>query len=54
MWNTDKPHDLPRWCLDTRPAKQLFGFETREKFREAKKTVVWYRRHQNEIRDVMF
>jgi GDP-L-fucose synthase len=33
-WDTSKPDGQPRRCLDTRRAKEEFGFEARTEFRE--------------------
>lgn len=43
-WQTDKPNGQPRRCLDTRKAKQAFGFEAQISLREGlKRTIEWYR-----------
>ncbi|MBP6607431.1 MAG: GDP-L-fucose synthase, partial [Nitrospira sp.] len=34
LWDTSKPNGQPRRCLDTRRAKQLFGFEAETRLRE--------------------
>ncbi|MDR4480319.1 MAG: GDP-L-fucose synthase [Nitrospira sp.] len=55
VWDNNKPNGQPRRCLEVSRAKQLFGFEAKEEFREGiRKTVVWYRCHQTEIREVLF
>lgn len=55
VWDTAKPNGQPRRCLDTRRAKQLFGFEPTCKLREGiQRTVTWFRSHQMFIREVVF
>ena len=55
VWDTAKPNGQPRRCLDTRRAKQLFGFEAETKLRNGiRGTVAWYRSHQMFIREVVF
>ena len=55
VWDTAKPNGQPRRCLDTRRAKQLFGFEPTWKLREGiQRTVTWFRSHQMFIREVVF
>jgi len=42
-WDATKPDGQPRRCLDTKQAKELFGFEARTSFREGlRKTIDWY------------
>lgn len=55
VWDNNKPNGQPRRCLEVSRAKQLFGFEAKEELREGiRKTVVWYRCHHTEIREVLF
>lgn len=43
-WDTEKPDGQPRRKLDTRRARELFGFEAKTDFEEGlKRTVDWYR-----------
>lgn len=42
-WDTSKPDGQPRRCLDTRRARQEFGFEARKSLEEGlRETVSWY------------
>jgi len=42
-WLTDKPNGQPRRCLDTRRAKERFGWEARIPFVEGvRETIAWY------------
>ncbi len=42
-WDGTKPDGQPRRCLDTRRARELFGFESQTKFDEGlKATIDWY------------
>lgn len=44
VWDTSKPNGQPRRCLDTRRAKEWFGFTAKTNFRNGlRKTVEWYR-----------
>ncbi|WOB41850.1 GDP-L-fucose synthase [Thermoleptolyngbya oregonensis NK1-22] len=46
VWETDKPNGQPRRCLDTRRAKERFGFTAEVEFRQGlKNTIEWYRQH---------
>ena len=43
VWDTDKPNGQPRRCLDTRRAKELFGFSAKVDFGEGiRRTVQWF------------
>lgn len=42
-WDASKPDGQPRRCLDTRRAKEKFGFVARTNFEEGlKETITWY------------
>ena len=46
VWQTDKPNGQPRRCLDTKRAKEKFGFVAETEFRQGlKNTIDWYRQH---------
>ncbi|WOB43637.1 GDP-L-fucose synthase [Thermoleptolyngbya oregonensis NK1-22] len=50
VWETDKPNGQPRRCLDTRRAKERFGFTAEVEFREGlRNTIHWYRNHASRI-----
>jgi GDP-L-fucose synthase len=43
VWDTSKPDGQPRRCLETRKAKEEFGFEAKTPLEEGlKKTIKWY------------
>lgn len=43
IWDSTKPDGQPRRCLDTRRAKEWFGFQAQTDFEEGlKKTIDWY------------
>jgi GDP-L-fucose synthase len=43
VWDTTKPNGQPRRMLDTRRAKERFGFEAKTRFEEGlRKTIEWY------------
>ena len=43
VWDTSKPDGQPRRMLDTRKAKEEFGFKARTSFEEGlRKTIEWY------------
>ena len=43
VWDTSKPDGQPRRCLNTRKAREEFGFEAKTNFREGlKRTIDWY------------
>jgi len=45
-WDTSKPNGQPRRALDTKRAKEYFGFEAEMHFEEGlKRTIDWYRQH---------
>jgi len=47
VWDTTKPNGQPRRCLDTRRAKELFGFEARTSFEQGlRETVAWCEQHR--------
>lgn len=47
VWDTTKPNGQPRRCLDTRRAKELFGFEARTSFEQGlRETIAWYEQHR--------
>ncbi len=44
VWETEKPNGQPRRCLDTRKAKEKFGFVAKMELREGLgNTIDWYR-----------
>jgi GDP-L-fucose synthase len=44
VWDASKPDGQPRRCLDTRRARQAFGFQAKVEFEEGlRRTVDWYR-----------
>lgn len=46
VWETDQPNGQPRRCLDTKRAKQAFGFTAQVDFKQGlKNTIEWYRQH---------
>ncbi|MCZ7627080.1 MAG: hypothetical protein M5R38_16075 [Candidatus Methylomirabilis sp.] len=47
-WDTDKPDDQPRRCLDTSRALREFGFRATTSFEDGlRKTIEWYKRNAN-------
>ena len=49
-WDGTKPDGQPRRCLDTRRARELFGFEAQTKFDEGlKATIDWYAANRKRI-----
>jgi len=55
LWDTSKPNGQPRRCLDTRQAKQLFGFEAETRLREGiRGTVAWFHTNRESFREVTF
>jgi GDP-L-fucose synthase len=45
-WDTSMPNGQPRRALDTRRAKELFGFEAQTGLRDGLvRTIEWYREH---------
>ncbi|MCS6264017.1 MAG: GDP-L-fucose synthase [Nitrospira sp.] len=55
VWDTAKPNGQPRRCLDTRRAKQLFGFEAETKLRNGiQGTVAWFHTNRESFREVAF
>mgnify|MGYP001440538793 FL=1 len=55
LWDTSKPNGQPRRCLDTRQAKQLFGFEAETRLREGiRGTVAWFHTNRESFREVAF
>ncbi|MFQ3627259.1 MAG: GDP-L-fucose synthase [Cyanobacteriota bacterium] len=52
VWETDKPNGQPRRCLDTRRAREKFGFVAEVDFREGlRNTIQWYRNYTSKITD---
>ncbi|MDF1519183.1 MAG: GDP-L-fucose synthase [Brevefilum sp.] len=48
VWDTSKPNGQPRRALDTRRAKEKFGFEARVDFDEGlQETIDWYLEHRD-------
>lgn len=48
VWQTDKPNGQPRRCLDTKRAKERFGFTAQTEFKQGlKNTIDWYRTNAN-------
>ena len=46
VWDVSKPNGQPRRALDTKRAKEYFGFEAEMNFEEGlKRTIDWYRQH---------
>lgn len=55
VWDTAKPNGQPRRCLDTRRAKQLFGFEAETRLRNGiQGTVAWFHTNRESFREVAF
>lgn len=51
IWDKSKPNGQPRRCLDTRRARERFGFVAGTPFKQGlKQTIDWYRAHR-EIAD---
>jgi GDP-L-fucose synthase len=47
VWDTTKPNGQPRRCVDTRRAKELFGFEARTSLEQGlRETIAWYEPHR--------
>ena len=52
VWDTTKPNGQPRRCLDTRRAKELFGFEASCGLRRGmNNTVQWFQANRQAIRE---
>lgn len=50
VWNLEKPNGQPRRGLDTRRAKEKFGFQAKMTFDEGlANTIAWYREHRSGI-----
>ena len=50
VWDTSKPNGQPRRALDTKRAKEYFGFEAEMHFEEGlKQTIDWYQEHKNKL-----
>lgn len=48
VWDASKPDGQPRRCLDTRRAKERFGFEAQVSFEEGlRRTIDWYVSHHD-------
>ncbi len=55
IWDTSKPNGQPRRSLDVTRAKELFGFQARNRLYEGiPKTVVWFMDHRQELREITF
>lgn len=47
LWDAAQPNGQPRRCLDTRHAREAFGFQAVTDFREGlRRTIAWYRETQ--------
>jgi GDP-L-fucose synthase len=54
-WDTSKPNGQPRRCLDTRRAKNLFGFTAQTDFTTGiQKTIADFQANRNHLREVTF
>ncbi len=50
VWDTSKPNGQPRRALDTKRAKEYFGFKAEMQFEEGlKRTIDWYQEHKNKL-----
>lgn len=50
VWDTDKPNGQPRRKLDTRRAKEFFGFESKIDFDDGlRRTIDWYKENVFEV-----
>jgi GDP-L-fucose synthase len=50
IWDSSKPNGQPRRALDTKRAKEYFGFEAEMVFEEGlKRTIDWYQEHKGEL-----
>ena len=50
VWDTSKPNGQPRRVLDTTRAAEYFGFHAQTDFEDGlRKTIDWYRNHQDQI-----
>lgn len=46
IWETDKPNGQPRRCLDTKRAREKFGFVAETDFKQGlRNTIDWYRQN---------
>ncbi|MGC3973855.1 MAG: GDP-L-fucose synthase [Nitrospira sp.] len=55
VWDTGKPNGQPRRCLDTRRAKELFGFEASTTLRAGLRTTIgWFQANRESFREVVF
>jgi GDP-L-fucose synthase len=51
IWDTSKPNGQPRRALDTKRAKDFFGFEAEMPFREGlQRTIDWYKENKSSIK----
>ncbi|MFV1950114.1 MAG: GDP-L-fucose synthase family protein [Anaerolineales bacterium] len=51
VWDTSKPNGQPRRALDTKRAKEYFGFVAEMPFKEGiQKTIEWYRENKDKIK----
>jgi len=50
-WDTSKPNGQPRRCLDTRRAREYFGFSAQMTFEKGlQKTIAWYQENKERIK----
>ncbi len=55
VWDTGKPNGQPRRCLDTKRAKELFGFEAAVRLDAGVgKTIAWFQFNRESFREVAF
>jgi len=55
VWDTGKPNGQPRRCLDTKRAKQLFGFDAAVRLGTGvQKTIAWFQSNRESFREVAF
>ena len=55
VWDTSKPNGQPRRCLDTKRAKQLFGFEAEYLLQKGLSlTVEWFINNRHDVRQIVF
>jgi GDP-L-fucose synthase len=51
IWDTNKPNGQPRRALDTKRAKEFFGFEAKMPFKEGlQRTIDWYKENKSFIK----
>ena len=55
VWDTAKPNGQPRRCLDTRRAKELFGFKANYLLQKGlSQTIEWFMNNRHDVRQVVF